>query len=307
MRVFVTGGTGLIGSKLVASLREKNHEIVLLSRRPETVLRFKGVAEVVTGDAMQTGVWQERAAECDAIINLAGEGIFNRRWSRSFKALIRDSRVNSTEHCAQAVIRQPVRASHVPKVLINASAVGWYGPHGDEEIDESASNGSDFLAGICREWEDAARGAAQAGVRVVLARIGVVLDKAGGALKKMIFPFKMGGGGPVASGRQYFPWVHHADVIGLLGFALENENLRGPMNVAAPNPVTNKQFSRALGRVLHRPAFTWMPGTMLRLLLGQAAEVITTGQRVLPRKALAAGFVFQFPDLEPALTEIMQS
>jgi uncharacterized protein (TIGR01777 family) len=306
MRVFVTGGTGLIGTRLIRHLRNRQDEVVALSRRADAALRIGADCEVVQGDPMQAGPWQDKAAECDAIVNLAGEGIFNKRWSTAFKTLLRDSRVKSTTNCAQAISRSPKRADGSPKVLVNASAVGFYGPRGDEEIDESSLPGSDFLAGLCADWERAAKPARNAGARLVLVRTGVVLDKEGGALKQLLFPFKMGGGGPAGSGKQYMPWIHHADEVGLFAFALENSAANGPMNATAPNPVTNKQFGKALGRALHRPAIMWTPGFMLKLMLGQAAEVVTTGQNVLPGKALQWGYKFQFSTIDAAIADILK-
>jgi uncharacterized protein len=306
MRVFITGGTGLIGSRLVPKLRQKGHQPLILSRRPDAATQFGNEAEVVVGDPTTPGAWQDRAAECDAIINLAGEGIFNKRWNSRFKQVLRDSRVKSTENCVAAIAKNSRRSDGSPKVLINASAIGIYGPHGDEELDESTSPGNDFLAGLCVEWENAAKPATQAGARLVIARMGVVLDRKGGALKSLITPFKFGMGGPVGSGTQYMSWVHQADVVGLLLLALDKSKASGPMNVTAPNPVTNKDFGKALGRALGRPAFVWTPGMMLKLGLGGVAEVILASQRVLPRKALEWGYSFQFGQIDAALADILK-
>jgi uncharacterized protein (TIGR01777 family) len=306
MRVFITGGTGLIGTRLVRQLRLRQDQPVVLSRRPEAAQQFGSEAEVVQGDPTQAGPWQDRAAECDAIINLAGEGIFNKRWSTEFKQKLRDSRVKSTENCAAAIGMNARRADGSPKLLINASAIGIYGPHGDEELDESTPAGDDFLARVCVEWEEAARAVVAKGVRLVIARMGVVLDKNGGALKKLLTPFKFGMGGPVGSGKQYTAWVHHADVVGLLVFALDTPAASGPMNVTAPGPVTNKEFGKAIGRALGRPAFVWTPGIVLKLGLGGVSEVVLSGQRVLPRKALEWGYAFQFPQIDAALADILR-
>jgi hypothetical protein len=302
MRVFITGGTGLVGNRLLLELRQRDHQPVVLTRRDMT---GRHDAEYVRGDPTQPGTWQEIAASCDAIVNLAGEGIFNRRWNDEFKKLVRDSRVLATRHCVEALSRSPRRSDGSPKVLVNASAIGYYGARDAEPLDESAPPGQGFLSSVCVEWELTARAAEVLGVRVVLARIGVVLDKSGGALGKMLLPFKLGAGGPIASGRQYMSWIHNADVAGLLAFSLENSTVTGPMNLTAPKPVTNKEFGKALGRALSRPAFVWTPGFALRLLLGEGAELVTKGQNVVPKKALELGYTFRFPELDAALKDVL--
>ncbi len=256
-------------------------------------------------DPTLPGPWQDRAAECDAIINLAGEGVFNGRWTPEFKARLHDSRVKSTEHCVAAITRRTTQADGTPKVLVNASAIGYYGPHGPEPLDESSPPGSDFLASICVDWELATAPAAQAGVRVVMMRTGIVLAREGGPLTKMLTPFKFGLGGPIGSGRQYMSWVHIEDIVGLFTFALETPTARGPMNGTAPEPVTNKQFGKSLGRVLGRPAFMWTPRFMLKLVLGGAAELVTSGQHVLPKKAIEWDYHFKYRNLDLALANIL--
>jgi uncharacterized protein (TIGR01777 family) len=306
MRVFVTGGTGLIGVRLIRKLRERGDEVVLLSRKPDAWQRVGPDVATVAGDPTQPGAWQDRLAECDGAINLAGAGIFDRRWTAAYKAEVRDSRVRSTENVAAALARQPVRADGSPKVLVNGSAIGYYGPHGDEELTEASPPGDDFMAKVCVEWEAAARPAEAAGVRVALVRTGIVLDAAGGALKALLPPFKLGAGGTVGSGKQYMSWIHHADCVGIFLLALDHPDATGPVNNTAPQPVTNKEFSKALGRALGRPAFVPTPGFGLRLLLGEVAGVITTGQRVLPRRALELGYPFQYPDIDAALRQIVK-
>jgi uncharacterized protein (TIGR01777 family) len=305
MRVFVTGGTGLIGTRLIKRLRERNDEVVLLSRRPVVAREMFAGCTVVEGDPVQAGTWMDAIRDCDAVIHLAGENVFARRWSADFKTLLHDSRVKSTENVVQALAKNPTRAAGGFKVLVNASAVGYYGPHGDEEVTEDSPPGDDVLAHICMDWEKAARQVEASGVRLAIIRIGVVLDPAGGALKKMLTPFKMFAGGPIGSGRQYLSWIHHADLIGLLLLALDNAEARGPLNGTAPNPVTNRQFSKALGRALHRPSFMRTPRFMLRLMLGEVAGLITTGQRVLPKKPLALGYTFRFPEIDAALKDVL--
>ena len=253
---------------------------------------------------MKDGPWTEKIDACDAVIHLAGENVFGRRWNSAFKKLLVDSRVKSTQNIANAILRKPVSAAGQPKILVNASAIGIYGPRGDEEITEDAAPGNDFLARLCIDWENAAHSVESAGVRSVQVRVGVVLDKEGGALAKLLTPFKMGVGGPVGSGKQWLAWIHHDDLVGLFLFALDNPAARGPMNGTAPHPVTNKDFSTALGKALHRPSFLWTPGFALRVGLGEAADIITSGRRVVPKRALDLGFAFTYPTIDAGLAQI---
>ncbi len=306
MRIFLMGGTGLVGTRLIRRLLDRNDQIVLLTRRPEVAQqKWENKCTVVAGDPVQPGAWQDAVADCDAVVNLVGEGIFNRRWSAAFKAQLRDSRVKSTEHAAQALVRSPRTADGRPRVLVNASAIGYYGPHGDEELTEVAPPGSDFLAQLCVAWEQAAQAVEAAGVRLVIVRVGVVLDCAGGALKQLLTPFKLFVGGPAGSGKQWMSWIHHEDLIGLFLLGLDNAAASGPLNGTAPRPETNRAFSKALGRALGRPSFLPTPGFVLRVLLGEVANVVTKGQRVLPQKALALGYPFKFPEIDVALQDVL--
>jgi uncharacterized protein (TIGR01777 family) len=307
MRVFVAGGSGMVGSRLVRALAKRPDEVVLLTRRPEVVRQSLGSAcQVVAGDPTQAGPWMEAVEGCDAVVNLTGENVFNRRWSAAFKQLLRDSRIRSTENVVEALARRPRTAAGTPKVLVNASAIGYYGPHGDEELTEDSPPGDDFLARLCVDWEQAARRAEGQGVRVAIVRVGVVLGRDAGPVAKLLLPFKMGTGGPVGSGRQWLSWIHHADIVGILLLALDNAAARGPVNGTAPQPVTNRDFGKAFGRALHRPAFLPTPGFALRLMLGEVAELLTAGQRVLPRRAQALGYTFQFPDIDSALRDVLE-
>lgn len=307
MRIFITGGTGLIGTRLIQRLRERQESVVLLTRRPSQAReRFGSACTLVEGDPMQAGAWMDAVRDCDAVVNLAGEGIFNRRWNDAFKTLLRASRVQTTEHVVAALARSPRTPAGNPKILVSASAIGYYGCHEDEELTEEDAPGTDTLARMTVDWEKAAQAAEPLGVRVVRVRIGVVQDKEGGALAKMLLPFKLGAGGPIGSGRQWVSWIHHADMTGLLVLALNNPNVQGPMNATAPNPVPNKELSKALGRALHRPSFVPTPGFALKLMLGEVADVIGKGQRVLPQRALALGYAFQFPTIDAALADILK-
>ncbi|MBI2805999.1 MAG: TIGR01777 family protein [Planctomycetes bacterium] len=310
MRVFLTGGTGLVGSLLVKRLTERGDHVDLLTRRPEAAKHLEGErCTIVAGDPVQPGPWMDVVASCDAVVNLAGEGIFNRRWGAEFKDLIRSSRVKSTENVV-AALAKPGAQGHAspqrqrPAALISGSAIGYYGPHGDEEITEESLAGNDFLASVCADWENAALAASAHGVRVVLLRTGIVLDRAG-PLAKMLTPFKMFVGGPLAGGRQFMSWIHNEDEVGLILHALDHAEIVGPLNATAPNALTNREFSRTLGKVLGRPSFLPTPGFALRVMLGEGAQIITTGQRVLPRRALGTGYAFKFPELETALRDIL--
>jgi uncharacterized protein len=306
MRCFVTGGTGLIGRRLVRQLRQRGDQVVLLSRRASAATQMFGPGvEVVEGDPMQTGAWMDAVATCEGVIHLAGENVFNKRWNAAFKQLLVDSRIQSTANVIQAVGRA-VSQGRGPKVLVNASAIGWYGVHADEELTEDSPPADDFFGKLCADWEKEAREAEKHGVRVALVRVGIVLDREGGALAKLLTPFKLCLGGPVGRGRQYMSWIHHADMVNLFLFALDTPSASGPLNGVAPNPVTNKAFSKALGRALHRPAFFPTPPIMLRLALGGVAQIVATGQRVLPRRPLELGFQYQFPTLDAALADILK-
>jgi uncharacterized protein (TIGR01777 family) len=306
MRVFVTGGTGLIGKRLVGQLLGRGDEVTVLTRRYGAARQMFGPnCDLVEGDPTEPGAWADALGGCDAVVHLAGENVFGRRWNPAFKQLLVDSRVKSTENVVEALRRQPRRPDGQPKALVNASAIGFYGPRGDEELAEDSPPGDDFLAGLCQRWEAAARAVEPSGVRCAVVRVGVVLDKHGGALAKMMTPFKLFAGGPAGSGRQWLSWIHHDDMVGLLLLALDHPEARGPLNGTAPNPVTNRDFAKALGRALARPAFVRTPGFALRLGLGEVADVILTGQRVLPRRALALGYTFRYPTVEAALAQIL--
>lgn len=305
MRVFVTGGTGLVGTRLIARLEKRQDKVYLLTRRPEFARqKFGPTITVIDGDPTQPGKWMDSISECDAVINLAGENVFARRWNEDFKSLLRSSRIKSTENVVSAMGR--ARSTNgAPRVLINASAIGYYGFHHDEELAESDPPGDDFLARLCVEWEEAARAAESGGVRVALVRVGVVLDKEGGALAKLLTPFKLFAGGPAGSGRQWMSWIHHDDLVSLFLLPLEKPEVSGPLNGTSPNPLTNREFARALGRALGRPSFMPTPGFGLRILLGEVSEVVVKGQRVLPRKALAHGFSFRFAEIDAALADVL--
>ena len=304
MRVLVTGGTGLVGRRLLPRLRERGHDVLVLSRR--TAPPLPDGCTLVTGDPAVAGPWLDRLPSCDAIVHLAGENVFAHRWRKRFKQLLYSSRIDSTKLIAETLAQQPLRADGSPKILVSASAVGYYGPRDREELDEESPPGSDFLATICIDWEKAALPASAAGVRVAHLRIGMVLDNKGGGLKKLLTPFRWFVGGPVASGKQWISWIHVTDLVGLILFALDRPDASGPFNATAPEPLTNWGFCKTLGKVLHRPSWLNVPGFAVRILLGPAATVVNHGQRVLPQRAEKLGFSFAFPELELALRDLLK-
>jgi uncharacterized protein len=308
MNVFVMGGTGLVGKRLVQRLCQRHDRVTVLTRRPEAARTTlpADCTTIVEGDPMQPGSWIAAIKDCDAIINLVGEPILGRRWDDPLKALLRDSRVQSTANAVRALAEYPRTSNGPGRTLVNASAIGYYGPRGDEALDEDAAPGNDLLARLTVEWEATARQAENEGIRVVCVRLGVVLDREGGPMQMMLPPFKLGLGGPIGSGRQWTSWIHHQDAVGLFMLALDKNQAMGPLNGTAPNPVTNKDFAKALGRALHRPAFLPVPAFALRLRFGEVAGVLTTGQRVIPKKALEFGYRFDFPTIDVALADMLK-
>ena len=286
MKIVVSGGTGFIGSPLVARLRERGDEVVVLSRDPKHGVEWH---------PPNPGPWASHVHEADAVVNLAGESIAGGRWTESRKERLTSSRL------------EPLRAlvDAKPRALIEASAVGYYGYTSDETFDESAARGSGFLAELVEKWESAAR-EAESSARVVLLRFGIVLDKSGGALKQMLPPFYFGAGGPIGNGKQWMSWVDREDVLRAIEWAIDNPSARGIYNVTAPNPVRNREFARALGRAIHRPAVMPVPGFALRLLFGSglADEALLGGQRAVPSRIQREGFSFRYPTLEGSLAHV---
>jgi uncharacterized protein (TIGR01777 family) len=306
LQVTVTGASGLLGRKLVPALQRRGAEVTVLARDPDRArAKLAGVAQeplrTVAWDPLSGPAPPAALAGRDAVLHLAGEPVAQ-RWSAAAKRAIRDSRVAGTRNLVEGLREVGAsRSPERPSTLISSSAIGYYGARGEEPLDEETTPGSDFLARVCLEWEQEAARASEIGLRVVRVRTGVVLDGEGGALGKMLPPFRLGLGGPIAGGSQYISWIHADDLVGIMLTALEQEKWSGPVNATAPEPVTNREFSKALGRVLGRPAFARVPGLALRILYGQMAQMITTGARAMPAKALVLGYQFQHPDLEPAL------
>jgi len=299
MKIVITGATGFIGSLLADRLWNQFHSLVLLSRRP---LAEVGVTkkEWFAWSPPLGGEWEKAVDGADGIINLAGEPIAGKRWSDAQKEKLRSSRIDSTRALVQAIGKAKVK----PKFLLSASAVGYYGPHGDEVVTEQTAAGADFLSSLCVDWEAEALKAEADGVRVAVVRMGIVLDRGKGALKKMVPPFKMFLGGPLGSGNQWMPWIHIEDEIGLLLFLMESENARGAFNATAPHPVTMDEFAKSLGDALNRPSWVSVPPSALALMLGEMADVLVTGQRALPEAALKLGYDFKYPTISEALKSL---
>ncbi|HQN06505.1 MAG TPA: TIGR01777 family oxidoreductase [Thermoanaerobaculia bacterium] len=294
MRVVVTGGTGFLGRALVGALAGRGAEAVVVTRDPSRA-GFPPGARGIGWDGLATAL-----DGADAVVNLAGETIAQ-RWTTAAKSRIVGSRAQAAERVGAALRA----AKSPPAVLVNASAVGFYGSRGDEELTEESPSGSGFLAETTLAWERAAREAVPDDVRLVLLRTGVVLDAAEGALARMLLPFRLGLGGPLGSGRQWMPWIHRDDLVALLLAALDDARYEGPVNGTAPGPVPMRVFAAALGRVLRRPAFAPAPAFAIRAAMGEMAALVLDGQRALPAKALALGFRFRFPDLEQALRDLL--
>ncbi len=308
MKVAITGGTGFIGQAAARTLLDSGYDVLVLSRDSERArLSFGGLA---SDSRISFGKWSlsdkpENLAKtlegCDGIVHLAGENIGSGRWTAGRKQKIVESRTLGT----RAVVSAIEKMESKPKVLVSGSGIGYYGNRGDEIVDESSSHGTDFLANLTIEWERLAREAEKSGVRVVIIRTGVVIGRDGGALEKMVLPFRMFAGGPLGSGRQWFPWIHMADIVGLIRFSLENTQVKGPVNGCAPDAVRLKEFCDVLGRVLGRPSWLPVPGIVLKAALGEQAVIVLGGQHAVPKAARAFGYHFRYAEVEPALREVL--
>jgi uncharacterized protein (TIGR01777 family) len=301
MKVFITGGTGFVGTTLTQKLAHEGHEVTLLTRSIKShPASFQGVS-YVEGDPTQKGPWQEKVADQDVAINLAGASIF-RRWSDSAKKLIWDSRIQTTQNLVEALSARKGKETH----LFSTSAVGYYGFHEDEVLDEDRPSGEGFLADLSKGWESAAIKAQDYGADVILMRFGIILGRRGGALQQMIPPFKWWMGSALGSGNQWFSWIHEQDLVNIFLYLLNQKEISGAVNCTAPNPVTNRELTQVLGEVLSKPTFMpAVPGFMMSLILGEFGSVLLKGQRVVPKKLLDAGFRFSFPDLRSALKDLL--
>lgn len=300
MRILVTGGTGFVGQNLSGFFLKREHVIVATGTSAVHPLSGQPNFKYVSADMTQPGRWQDEVGEADAIVNLAGRTIFH-RWTKSYKQQIIDSRVLTTRHLVDALPKDK------PTIFLSASAVGYYGDGGDTLLLEDTPAGTDFLAGVSAAWEKEALRAAAKKHRVVAMRFGVVLGANGGALSQMVPAYRKFAGGPLGSGRQWFPWIHMDDLTAAIAFSLANDDLRGPVNFCAPGAVTSRAFAQALGQVLHRPAILKVPTFALRMAMGEMGSVLLNSQRAVPARLQEAGFTFKYPHIDEALQNLLAS
>ncbi|MBF2047227.1 MAG: TIGR01777 family protein [Elainella sp. C42_A2020_010] len=307
MKVAVTGATGFVGSRLVQRLQQSGHQILVLTRNADRAKQifpasaFPNV-EIIAYTPLASGSWQAEIAGCDGVVNLAGAPIAESRWTPERKQEILDSRKIGTEKIVEAI----AQANPKPSVLVNSSAIGYYGTSETATFDETSPAGQDFLAEVCQAWEAAAEAVKQTGTRLVILRTGIVLGD-GGALAKMLTPFRLFAGGPLGSGKQWFSWIHIDDLVNLILRALTEPTMEGVLNATAPEPVRMAELCHTLGQILHRPSWLPVPAAALELLLGDAAKVVLEGQQVLPKRTQAIGFTYQYPTVKQALQDIVQS
>lgn len=310
MRIIITGGTGLIGQELTANLTADGHDVIVLTRDPSKVTDLPKNARAEKWDARTSQGWGHLADGADAVVNLAGESIAGddlpsilfKRWSPDYKRAIKESRLQ----VGQAVMEAIRAAKQKPRVLIQSSAVGYYGSRGDEELTESSGPGNDFQAEVCQAWEASTAEAEALGVRRAIIRTGVVLDSAGGSLPVIVLPFKFFAGGPLGNGQQWFPWIHIEDEVDAIRFLIENPNASGAFNLCAPFPVRNAELSRLIGKLMGRPAFMPAPAFAMQLVLGEKAVVVLGSQRQVPRHLQQLGFQFKYPKAEAALKDLLK-
>lgn len=303
MKIAIAGATGFVGSRLVPQLQAQGHQVIILTRSPQQASNRFGQAQIVGYNPLKSGEWQQSISGCDAVINLAGEPIAEKRWTPAQKRSILDSRQLGTQKIVEAIDLATIK----PQVLINASAIGYYGTSEISKFDETSPAGTDFLAEVCTAWETAAQAVTANGTRVVILRLGIVLGENGGVLGKMLAPFSAFVGGPIGSGNQWFSWIHRDDVVKLIIAALNDTKMQGVYNATAPNPTTMTEFAQTLGTVMNRPSWLPVPNFALEAMLGEGAIVVLQGQQVVPTRTLAQGFNFQYSTLKPALTAILGS
>lgn len=303
MKIAIAGATGFVGSRLVEQLQAQGHQVIILTRSPQQASNRFGQAQIVGYNPLKSGEWQQSISGCDAVINLAGEPIAEKRWTPAHKRSILDSRQLGTQKIVEAIALATIK----PQVLINASAIGYYGTSETSKFDETSPAGMDFLAEVCTAWENAAQAVTANGTRVVILRLGIVLGENGGVLGKMLAPFSAFVGGPIGSGNQWFSWIHRDDVVKLIIAALNDTKMQGVYNATAPNPTTMTEFAQTLGTVMNRPSWLPVPNFALEAMLGEGAIVVLQGQQVVPTRTLAQGFNFQYSTLKPALTAILGS
>ena len=301
MSIIITGGSGLVGRELTATLSYAGREVIVLSRFPDRVADLPLKARAVAWDGRTPTGWGHLVNGADAVVNLAGANLAGSRWAAQRKQVLRDSRVQA----GKAVVEAIRAASDKPKVVVQASAVGYYGPRGSEEVTETTPAGSDFQAELCKEWEASTAPVEEWGVRRVVARTGVVLSPDGGALPRMMAPFRFFVGGPLGDGKQWFPWIHFTDEVNALKYLIDNDTASGAYNLCSPGPVTNAEFSRTLAKRMRRPCWFAVPGFMLRLLYGQMADVLLKGQKQMPRRLQRSSFRFLYSTADAALKDIV--
>jgi uncharacterized protein (TIGR01777 family) len=305
MKIAITGATGFVGSHLVERLHKQEHKLLIFTRNTAFAQKvfpaqaFPNV-QIIDYTPGVSGAWQDAISGCDTVVNLAGEPIAEGRWTPEKKQTILNSRKLGTQKVVEAITQAPAK----PKVLINASAIGYYGVSETASFDETSPSGHDFLAQVCQNWEAEARKVREAGVRLVILRFGIVLGN-GGALGKMITPFKLFAGGPIGSGRQWFSWIHIDDIVSLIIQALNQATMEGVYNATAPQPVRMSELSQTMGQVMHRPSWLPVPGFAIEALLGDGAVVVLDGQQVFPKRTLESGFEYQYPTLPAALKQIL--
>ena len=302
MKIVVAGGTGLIGKSLLNRLISTGHKVTLLTRNPGIVNKGEIALHKLQWDGKTIGSWSESIDGAVAVINLCGENVASKRWTRDQKIKLLDSRIDPT----RVLIKAISEAGKKPSLLINASAAGFYGNYGTGEVTEDDGKGDGFLADLCDKWEQEGSCAEKYGTRVVFLRFGVVLDTSGGALKKMLPPFRMFVGGPLGTGKQWFSWIHCDDAVNVIHFALQNPQVIGPINVVAPSPITMSEFASSLGKLLERPSGLHVPSFILKLGLGEMSGMLIGGRKIIPKKLLDNKFVFSYPDIDRALTSLLK-
>lgn len=305
MKIAITGATGLVGTRLIAKLKD-HHQIVVFTRSSIKAKRIFPASsypnlEIVQYTPQESGAWQDKISGCDGVVNLAGEAI-SERWTPQHKKAILESRQIGTRKLVEAI----AKAENKPQVLVSGSAIGYYGTSETATFDETSNSGNDFLAQVCQKWEAEAQAVKEYGVRLVIVRVGIVLANGGGALGKMLTPFQIGAGGPIGTGRQWFSWIHRDDLVNIIIEALNRNDLEGVYNATSPNPVKMGEFCQTLGEVLNRPSWLPVPEFVLELLLGDGAVVVLEGQQVLPKKTQASNIKYQYPELRSAIREIVK-
>lgn len=300
MKILITGGTGFVGTALSKRLLEEGHEVTVIGSSSRCPLKGQQHLTCLAADTTRPGDWQQRVADQEVLINLAGRSVFG-LWKESYKKAIYESRILTTKNLVAALPESS------QAVLLSASAAGYYGDKGETEVTEQSPNGDDFLAHVCRDWEKEAGNAAGKGARVALMRFGVVLGRGGGALATMKTPFKFGLGGPLGSGKQWFPWIHLDDLVNAILFLLSAETCSGPFNFTAPQTVRQKEFARQLGTALHRPAILPAPAFVMSWIMGEFGRSLLQGQKIMPQALTESGFQFTYPELHSALTDIVSA